>query len=114
MTDFLGLFRNAPDAQAYAAGAVVFEAGDPAACMYVVRRGEVEIRLRGQTVETVREGGLVGEIALVDDGPRSATVVAAADSELIPIDRRRFLFLVERTPYFALEVMRTMAARLRR
>jgi len=65
------------------------------------------------TVETVEEGGLLGEMSLVDDRERSASAVALVDCELVPIDEKRFLFLVQETPFFALEVMRTMARRLR-
>ncbi|HEU5100134.1 MAG TPA: Crp/Fnr family transcriptional regulator [Roseiflexaceae bacterium] len=59
-------------------------------------------------------GGIVGEMALIDDRPRSATAVAATDCRLVPIDERRFTFLVQQTPMFALAVMRVMAERLRR
>lgn len=81
--------------------------------MYVVRRGQVAIRLGNLTVETVGEGGLLGEMALIDDSTRSASAVVIEDRELVPIDERRFLFLVRETPFFALAVMRTMARRLR-
>lgn len=81
--------------------------------MYVVRRGQVAIRLGNLTVETVGEGGLLGEMALIDDSTRSASAVVIEDCELVPIDERRFLFLVRETPLFALAVMRTMVRRLR-
>jgi CRP/FNR family transcriptional regulator, cyclic AMP receptor protein len=101
-------------AQTFRAGDVVFRDGDPALCLYVVRSGAVELRAGGQVLETVQAGGLFGEMALFDGAPRSATAVAVSDSELVPIDERRFLFLVQETPFFAQTVMRTMAARLRR
>jgi CRP/FNR family cyclic AMP-dependent transcriptional regulator len=113
MSDFFGLFKNASDAERHAAGTVVFEAGDPGSKMYVVRKGTVDIRVGGETVETVHPGGVVGEMALVDSEPRSATAVVVTDAELVPVDRNRFVFLVQQTPYFALQVMQTMAARLR-
>ena len=59
-------------------------------------------------------GGLFGEMAVIDREPRSATAVTATDAELVAIDKRRFWFLVQETPYFAEIVMRTMAARIRR
>jgi CRP/FNR family transcriptional regulator, cyclic AMP receptor protein len=53
-------------------------------------------------------------MALIDDEPRSATVVAATDVTVVPISEKQFLFLVRHTPYFALRVMRVLAERLRR
>jgi CRP/FNR family transcriptional regulator, cyclic AMP receptor protein len=113
MTDIAGLFRNAKDVEYHPKGTVVFEEGAPAASMYVVRRGQVAIRLGNLTLETIAEGGFLGEMALVDDRTRSATAVVIEDCELVPIDERRFLFLIRETPFFALAVMRTMARRLR-
>jgi CRP-like cAMP-binding protein len=113
MSDFFGLFKNASDAERRATGTVVFEAGEPGTKMYVVRKGTVDIRVGGRTVETVGAGGVIGEMAIVGNEPRSATAVVAEDAELVPIDRHRFVFLVQQTPYFALQVMQTMAARLK-
>ena len=53
-------------------------------------------------------------MALIDDSPRSATVVALTDVTVVPIQEQRFLFMVEHTPFFALRVMRVLANRLRR
>jgi CRP/FNR family transcriptional regulator, cyclic AMP receptor protein len=53
-------------------------------------------------------------MALIDDSPRSATVVALTDVAVTPIKERQFLFLVKHTPFFALSVMRVLAYRLRR
>jgi len=113
MSNFLGLFRNARNVEVHPAGAVLFVPGEPASSMYVVRRGRLSIRVGHETIETVDEGGIVGEMALVGDGTRTATVVAETDCELVPVDKSQFLFLVQQTPFFALEVMHTMAARLR-
>jgi Cyclic nucleotide-binding domain len=77
------------------------------------RKGTIDIRVGGETVETVEAGGVIGELAMVDNAPRNATAIVMTDAELVPIDRHRFVFLVQQTPYFALQVMETMAARLR-
>ena len=53
-------------------------------------------------------------MAVIDREPRSATAVAETDATLVSIDKRRFWFLVQETPYFAEIVMRVMAQRLRR
>jgi CRP-like cAMP-binding protein len=81
--------------------------------MYVIQEGEVEIRIRGHIVEMLGPGDIFGELALIDDAPRNATAIARTDSRVIPIDQKRFTFLVQQTPYFALKLMQTMSRRLR-
>jgi len=99
---------------AFAAGKAIFEAGQPGVEMYIVTAGSVELRSEGRLLETLGPGGVFGEMALVDDGPRAASAVAKSDCELVPIDEKRFEFLLGRMPFFALEVMKVMARRLRR
>lgn len=81
--------------------------------MYIVKEGEVDVLVRGKTMESVGPGEFLGEMALIDKHPRSATAVAKTDCQLVPVDEKRFTFLVQQTPYFAIEVMRIMARRLR-
>lgn len=95
-------------------GEPVFSAGDKGHFMFIVEQGQIEISSDGETLETVSAGGIVGEMALVDDeGTRSADAIAASYSTLVPINRRRFRELVQRDPDFALEVMKVQARRLR-
>ena len=82
--------------------------------MYVVLNGEVEISVADKELEVAGPGSIIGEMALIDDDPRSALVVAKTDCRLVEIDRRRFEFMVSETPFFALAVMRVMADRLRK
>jgi CRP/FNR family cyclic AMP-dependent transcriptional regulator len=110
----LNLFSKSTETQAYSAGETIFNQGDPAKYLYVVRRGEVEIQSDGVTVDTVCEGDILGEMALIDSSARSATAVAKSDCELIPVDEKRFTFLVQQTPFFAVHVMRALAERLRK
>ena len=98
----------------YSAGQVIFEDGQARDFMYVIKKGEVDIVIRDQVVETVGEEGFFGELALIDRSPRSATAIAKTDCVLIKIDERQFLYLIQETPFFALIVMGTMAARIRR
>jgi CRP-like cAMP-binding protein len=97
-----------------AKGDVIFEQGQPGDKMYVVQGGSVELRTGERLLETVGVGGVLGELALLDQAPRSATAVAAEESRLVPIDQEHFMLLVKKVPGFAIEVMRIMAARLRR
>jgi CRP-like cAMP-binding protein len=95
-------------------GEFLFREGDDAHALYVIKSGVVRV-VSGSTVyETVRAGGIVGEMAIVDPGTsRSASVIAGTHAELIEIDLVTFLDMVSRTPDFALMVMRVMARRLR-
>jgi CRP/FNR family transcriptional regulator, cyclic AMP receptor protein len=97
----------------FKAGDVIFNEGDPVQDLFVVQSGKVEIRLGNRVLETVGANDIFGEMALVDHAPRSATVVAVTDVKLVPVGEKQFLFLVGRTPHFALNVMRTLARRLR-
>lgn len=111
----LALFADAEENEivTLAAGEVVFREGDDAEAMYVVLDGEVEIRSGGTLLRTLGQGEIFGEMALIDDEPRSADVVAASDCRLASVDERRFLFLVHETPMFALHVMGVLGRRLR-
>jgi CRP-like cAMP-binding protein len=109
-----GLFQNATDTRKVSQGTAIFTEGDPGAEMYGIVDGEVELRGTGGLLRRLGPREVFGEMALVDDAPRSATAVAVADTTLAVVDRRRFLFLVQETPMFALEVMSVMAERLRK
>ena len=82
--------------------------------MYGVLEGQVEIVLNGKVVETVEEGGIFGELAVIDTHIRSATAVAKTACRLAAIDQKRFTYLIQQTPYFAIQVMQVMADRLKR
>ena len=75
--------------------------------------GEVEVRVPSGAVRLLGPDDTFGEMAIVDRSARSATAVAAVDTKLAVIDRRTFLFLVHETPTFALQVISTVAERLR-
>ena len=110
----LSMFASDLDAQAYPAGHRFFNVGDHGEIMFVVTDGEVEIVLRGKVLETVVAGGIFGELALIDHRDRSADVVAKTAVKVSAIDQKRFLYLVRNHPFFALEVMKIMADRLRK
>ncbi|MDB5541369.1 MAG: cyclic nucleotide-binding protein [Devosia sp.] len=99
--------------EAFSAGQVIFNAGDEARQLYLVKSGEVEIRLGDRVLETVGPDGVFGEMALIDHSFRSASAVGKTAGELVPLSEKQFIFLVGETPYFALNLMRVMARRLR-
>jgi CRP/FNR family cyclic AMP-dependent transcriptional regulator len=107
------LFRQETDALQLAPGDSLFREGEKGEKMYVLLEGEMEILLGDFVLEMVGKGALIGEMALIDDNPRTASVVAKTSCRLAEIDRRRFHFLVQQTPHFATHVMKTLADRLR-
>jgi CRP-like cAMP-binding protein len=92
----------------------IFVADDEGDCMYVVRSGAVGIVTGGAAMETIGPGGTFGEMVLLDGAPRSATAIAREPTELAVIDEKAFLYLIEKNPTFALDLMRRLAKRLRR
>ncbi len=109
----VGLFVNAQKTLEVPAGGVVFEEGDAGSEMYGIVEGEIELHTSKGHIATIGPDEVFGEMAVVDSSPRMATAVATSDTVLAVIDRHRFLFLVQETPMFALQVMSTMASRSR-
>lgn len=97
----------------FAPGEVIFSTGDQGDAMYVIKEGEVELLVGNQVVETVGAQGFFGEMALIEGGPRTATAVARTACSLIPINQRRFEFMVHEVPFFAINVMKMLSRRLR-
>jgi signal transduction histidine kinase len=104
--------------QEVAAGDVLFRQGDVADRLFVVLRGALRVwvtETSGEVLDlaTVGPGGYVGEIALLDGGPRSASVACAQASELFTLDRRAFLRLMQSSPELLSQVFETLTRTVR-
>ena len=110
----IDLFNNAKEFMIVPAGQVIFQKGGIADQMYVVIEGEVEITIDGKFLDITGVGGIVGEMALIDSSPRSATAIAKTECKLVTVDQKRFIFLVQQTPNFAINVMKIMVERIRK
>jgi CRP/FNR family cyclic AMP-dependent transcriptional regulator len=105
--------------RSYRKSEVIFEEGSTGSEMYLIHSGKVLLSVRQNEIQQVplillNPGDFFGEMALVDDSPRSATATAVEDNtELVAIDRARFLFMVRQQPEFALSLMHTLCQRLR-
>jgi CRP/FNR family transcriptional regulator, cyclic AMP receptor protein len=108
-----GLFLNAKDRRDLNPGEVFFSAGDTGDEMFGVVSGLIELRRDDQVLDRVRPGGTFGEMAIIDHAPRALTAVAVERSEIAVITRSMFLFLVTETPMFAIQVMQSLASRIR-
>jgi CRP/FNR family cyclic AMP-dependent transcriptional regulator len=110
---FSVLTGNNIEGRSLKAGSVIFQEGDEATELFVIKSGQVRIQIGNRTITELGQDSIFGEMALIDSESRSATAVAATDVELVPVSEKQFLFLVGQTPYFALKVMRVLAKRLR-
>jgi CRP/FNR family cyclic AMP-dependent transcriptional regulator len=108
------LFRNTDDFETFIPGQVIFEQGQNGDKMYVIQEGEVELSFGGQATEVLEMGEMFGEMALIENKSRSGTATAKTACRLVPLDQKQFIYMVHQTPNFALQVMETMADRLRR
>lgn len=91
----------------------IVQEGQAGLRMYVVLEGNVTVSIRGKLIERLGPGGVFGELALVDQSPRLASVVAETDCSVLPINRNAFLALVKTSPDFAASLLGSLAQRLR-
>jgi len=110
----LEMFASEENPRACEAGEVIFREYDMGAEMYVVLEGQVELSIASNVLEALGPGEPFGEMALIDQSPRVATAIAKTPCKLAVITEKRFLFMVQTTPYFALQIMKVMADRLRK
>jgi CRP/FNR family cyclic AMP-dependent transcriptional regulator len=110
----INLFNNSKQFETFAPGEILFSKGQFGDKMYIVIAGEVSIMVGNAIVDVAERGDLIGEMSLIETSPRSATAIARTECRVVPINQHYFQFLVQQTPYFALQVMEVMAYRLRR
>lgn len=94
-------------------GARIMRAGNPGASMYIVLEGRVAVAIGRRIVEKLEPGAVFGEMALVDQSPRTATAVARTDCALLSINREGLNELIAADPAIGMGIMRTVAQRLR-
>jgi CRP-like cAMP-binding protein len=99
-------------------GSLIFEEGDLGLAMYVIERGEVEIRKKMGTddrvLATLGKGDFFGEMCMLEDQtPRTASALARTDVEAVMIDQSAFSFILRSNPEIAVRMMRKLVLRLR-
>jgi CRP/FNR family transcriptional regulator, cyclic AMP receptor protein len=94
-------------------GTVIATEGEPGAGLFVIEKGEAEVTIGGKRVNKLKKGDFFGEMALLDGGPRTATVTATTDIELWALTEWVFRGLLVEHPTIALRTLEAMAARLR-
>ncbi len=106
-----GLARSA--VVRHARGTSLMREGQAGTCLYVVKEGSVIVHIGQTPLERIPAGGTFGEMAVVDQSPRTASATAETDCELLAIDRASFVEAVKREPLLATTMLRDIAARLR-
>lgn len=94
-------------------GKVIVRQGDPGRECFVIAEGEARATIRGKGSALLGPGSFFGEMALLDQGPRSATVTAETEMHLLVLGSREFSSLVNEVPTVAVRMMRGLAERLR-
>jgi CRP-like cAMP-binding protein len=108
------IFKKQSNTRHVPAGTVIFNRGEVGDEMYGILEGEVTLSINGKVLETIKAGDVFGEGALLhQDGSRYTTATASTDCTLVCMNQEHFLFAIQETPMFALEVMRSYSDRLR-
>lgn len=94
-------------------GKVLTREGETGREFFVVLEGRADVSRRGRRLATLKPGDFFGELSLIDQGPRTATVTAATAMTLYVMASREFSVLLDKHPGVARKVMRALAARLR-
>jgi CRP/FNR family transcriptional regulator, cyclic AMP receptor protein len=94
-------------------GKVLTRQGQPGHEAFIIVEGEAKVATKGRRSARLGSGDFFGELALLDRGPRSATVTAETDMVLLVVDSRSFSALLDDVPSVRRAVMRAMASRLR-
>jgi CRP-like cAMP-binding protein len=112
--DLSKLFKTCDDFKEFTAGTTIFTKGEPGNEMFIILDGEVNIHVGSGVIDNLKDTEVFGEMALIDSHVRSATAVARTDCRVAAIDEKRFLYMVRESPFFALDIMKIIASRLRR
>jgi len=111
--DFSTLLTDADVIETRKAGESIVEMGAHGDVMYILKSGRAQIKIGEFVFETAETGSILGEMAIFDDGVRSASVFAVTDCEIAPITKARLLELVRQDPSIAIEMLKVTTSRLR-
>lgn len=94
-------------------GTVVVSQDAPGNSFYVIVEGHADVMRDGQKLAELKDGDFLGEMALLEDLPRSATVVTTVPTRLLEMHRRDFSVVLDNAPHLARKMLATLAHRLR-
>jgi CRP/FNR family transcriptional regulator, cyclic AMP receptor protein len=117
--EVLGRLATYATTRTVARGTTLFAKGDPGECLFAVMKGAVQVTVpsvegKNAVVNLIGEGGILGEIALLDGQPRTADAITFTDCTLMVIERREFIPLLRSHPDVMLRLLEVLCGRLRR
>lgn len=98
----------------YAAGETIIREGESGVAFYIVLSGAARVEQRGETIGQIAAGDFFGELALIEEHPRSATIVATEDTECLGFTRWEFTALLDEHPEVAVPMLHVLIRRLHR
>ncbi len=104
---------KAADEIELAAGSIVVDQGQMGREAFIILSGDVTIKRNNRKIATLTAGDVVGELSLLDHGPRTASAVCETDCTLLVIDQRRFIAVLDDVPSIAHKLMAALASRIR-
>ena len=112
-TKDLEKIAKAGDEVTLEAGTVIVDQGQTGREAFVIISGSATVKRNGKKVATLGTGSVVGELSLLDHGPRTATVVAETECTMLVISQRQFLAVIDAIPAISHKLLATLAGRIR-
>ena len=109
----VGRLAAVADERRVPSGTVLTKEGEPGDEFYVVAEGMAEASIGGRKVGSIPAGSFFGEMSLLDQGPRTATVTAELPMRLVVINARDFNRVLDEVPAISLKIMKGLATRIR-
>ncbi len=109
----LGLVAGAGTEVDVTAGTVIMEQGHHGVDAFVILKGTFVVRRNGRKLAELSAGDIFGELALLDDGPRSATVECTSNGSVLAIHRGEFRLVLDEIPALSHKLLAAMAGRIR-
>lgn len=109
----LQAIQKAGDEIVMTAGTMIVDQGQMGREAFVLLDGEVVVRRNGRKVTNLGPGAVIGELSLLDHGPRTASVICETDCTLFVLDQRHFQKAIEHNPQMAMKLLGTIAGRVR-
>ena len=95
------------------AGSLIVDQGQTGREAFVIVDGEVSVKRNNRKIATLGSGAVVGELSLLDHGPRTATAICDTDCTLLVIDQRRFLGVIDDVPAISHKLLARLASKIR-
>ena len=112
-TKDLQKIAKASDEIAVKAGTTLVDQGQQGREAFIVVDGTAAVKRNGRKITTLGPGAVIGELSLLDRGPRTATVTADTDMTVLVIDQRNFAGVIDQVPALADKLLATLAGRIR-